>query len=137
MTPIVNNKVYSNGKIEVKVIDHFSRWEDYVKSEMIDFVFAINTETNETIVRTQKEFREEFIDGLKVTLESFFDTYLANGQYEPNITTKEHFVDWFDSDYILTIVSDTTGIGEREFLEYAPIYYNKKLRKQGKKGHNL
>lgn len=130
MTPIVNNEVYTNGKIKVKVIEHFSRLEDCIKNGIVDFVFAINTKTNETIIRTQKEFCEEFISGLEKSLENFFDSYIENGQYEPNITTKEHFVDWFDSDYILDIASDSSGIPVCKYMEYAPIYFDKKFSKK-------
>lgn len=130
MVTIKNNKVYSNGKIEVKVIEHFSRLEDGIKNEMIDFVFAVDTSSNETILRTQKEFNEEFICGLEKSLTNFFDSYLSNGQYEPNITTKEHFVNWFDGDYVLDIASDSSGIPVYKYLEYAPIYYDKKFSKK-------
>ena len=129
MTKIVDNEVYTNGKIEVKVLKHFSRLEDGFEKG-IDFVFAVNTETNETIIRTEKEFCEEFIAGLEKSLENFFDSYISNGQYEPKTNTKEDFVDWFDSDYILDIASDSSGIPVYRYMEYAPIYYDKKFNKK-------
>ncbi len=101
MTKIVDNEVYTNGKIEVKVLKHFSRWEDCIKKEMVDFVFSINAETNETIIRTKKEFCEEFrlgkLDSFEaITLEKVFEQYndiyaVANNKKEIEKLQKEFF----------------------------------------------
>lgn len=100
MTKIVDNEVYTNGKIEVKVLKHFSRLEDGFEKG-IDFVFAINTETNETIIRTKKEFCEEFrlgkLDSFEaITLEKVFEQYndiyaVANNKKEIEKLQKEFF----------------------------------------------
>lgn len=69
---IENNEVYTNGKIDVIVIKHFSRREDYIE-KIVDFVFAKNIKTNDIIIRTKKEFMEEFTNKSEEKLENIVD----------------------------------------------------------------
>lgn len=73
---------------------------------------------------------EDIILNKESVFKDFFDSYIENGQYEPNTTSKVHFVEWFEGDYILAIVSNTTGVAESEFLDYAPIYFDNHLNKE-------
>jgi hypothetical protein len=59
------------------------------------------------------------------TMKNFFDSYIYNIEgYLPEKTTEE-ILDYFDGDYILTVVSDTTEIPVCDYIDFLKAYWEK------------